>query len=163
MGRPDHRRGSAALNVDGMDAGLQAAWDRIPLPQETLAGITSAALAQQVWPLRLPAWTRPMGWLCAGGGLAMVIVAVRERGPGSLDESPTLVTRGLHGRSRNPMYVGYTALHLGLAVATRNAWMLASCLLSAGLLHRSVLRDERALRGRFGDEYDAYRSRVPRY
>ena len=138
-------------------------WDHTPLPMETLGGIAAAALAQHAQPLRLPAWTRPTGWMFVCGGLALVIAATRERGPGSLEKPGTLVTRGLHGRSRNPMYLGFDVVQLGLAGATRNVWMLASWPLSAGLLHRSTLREERWLRKTFGDEYDSYRAGVPRY
>jgi protein-S-isoprenylcysteine O-methyltransferase Ste14 len=97
------------------------------------------------------------------GGLALVIAAVRERGPGSLEEPGTLLTRGLHGRSRNPMYLGFSMVQLGLAGATRNVWILASYPVSAGVLHQSILREERWLRAKFGDEYDTYRAGVPRY
>jgi protein-S-isoprenylcysteine O-methyltransferase Ste14 len=41
--------------------------------------------------------------------------------------------------------------------------MLATCPISAALVHRWVLREERWLLERFGDGYDAYRTRVPRY
>lgn len=144
-------------------ARLRAAWDHTPLPLETLGGIAAAVSAQQMRPLGLPAWARPAGWLLAGGGLGLVMAALRERGPGSLEEPQSLVTRGLHGRSRNPMYLGCSAVHLGLAGATRNAWMLTSWPVSAALLHQWVLREERWLHERFGNEYDAYRARVPRY
>lgn len=144
-------------------ARFQAAVDSIPLPLETLGGIALAVLVQRRRPLRLPGRTRPAGWVLAGGGLALVIAAWRERGPGSLEQPQALVTRGLHGRSRNPIYIGCTAIELGLAGATRNAWMVAACPVSAALLHRWVLREERWLHDRFGDEYDAYRARVPRY
>ena len=143
-------------------ARFQAAADHIPLPAETLAGVVAAMLAQQVRPLRLPAWP-PAGVVLVGGGLAVVAAAWRERGPGSLEEPEELVITGLHGISRNPIYLGCTTVHLGLAGATRNGWMLATCPVSAALVHRWVLREERWLRERFGDEYDAYRVRVPRY
>ena len=143
---------------------LQDAADHIPLPAETLAGVVAAMLVQQVRPRRLPAWTRPAGFVLAGGGLAVVVAAWRERGPGSLEQPEALVTKGLHGLSRNPIYLGFTAAHLGLAGATRNGWMLATCPVSAALVHRWVLREEHWLCERFGDdEYGAYRARVPRY
>ena len=144
-------------------ARLQAAADHIPLPAETLAGVMAAMLAQQVRPLRLPAWSRPAGLVLAGGGLAVVVAAWRERGPGSLEAPEALVTTGLHGVSRNPIYLGCTAVHLGLAGATRNGWMLATCPVSAALVHRWVLREEGWLHERFGHEYAAYRGRVRRY
>jgi protein-S-isoprenylcysteine O-methyltransferase Ste14 len=61
------------------------------------------------------------------------------------------------------MYVGFTTAHLGLALAARNGWMLATCPVSAALLHRWVLREKGWLHGRFGEPYDAYLARVPRY
>lgn len=142
---------------------LQAVADRIPLPAETLTGIVAGGLAQRVRPLRLFAWARPAGWVLTGGGLTVLVVAWRERGPGSLEEPEALVTTGLHGVSRNPIYLGFTAVHLGLAGATRNGWMLVTCPVSAALVHRWVLREEEWLGERFGDEYAAYRARVPRY
>jgi protein-S-isoprenylcysteine O-methyltransferase Ste14 len=142
---------------------LQAVADRIPLPAETLTGIVAGGMAQRVRPLLLSAWARPAGWVLTGGGLTVLVVAWRERGPGSLEEPEALVTTGLHGVSRNPIYLGFTAVHLGLAGATRNGWMLVTCPVSAALVHRWVLREEEWLGERFGDEYAAYRARVPRY
>lgn len=142
---------------------LQAAWDRTPLPLETIAGIAAAVLVQRPRPRRLPRWCRPTGWLALSSGLALVIAALREREGQPLEAPGTLVTHGLHGRSRNPMYLGFTLIQAGLSGVTRNAWMLASCLPSATLLHRSILREEQWLRERFADEYDAYVGRVPRY
>jgi protein-S-isoprenylcysteine O-methyltransferase Ste14 len=144
-------------------ARLQAVADRIPLPAETLTGVVAGGLAQRVRPLRLSAWARPAGWVLTGVGLTVLVVAWRERGPGSLEEPEALVTTGLHGVSRNPIYLGVTAVHLGLAGATRNGWMLVTCPVSATLVHRWVLREEGWLSERFGDEYAAYRARVPRY
>lgn len=146
-----------------MSGRVRTAWEHTPLPWETLGGIAAAMLTQHARPLRLPAWTRLTGWMVVCGGLALVISAVRERGPGSLEKPGTLVTTGLHGRSRNPMYVGFCVVQVGLAGATRNAWILASCPVSAGLLHQSILGEERLLRSTFGDEYDSYRASVPRY
>lgn len=144
-------------------ARIKAVADQIPLPAETLVGVVAAMLTQRVRPLRLSAWTRPAGLVVAGGGLAVLLAAWRERGPGSLEEPEALVITGLHGISRNPIYLGCTAVHLGLAGVTRNGWMLATCAVSAALVHRWVLREEGWLRERFGDGYDAYRARVPRY
>jgi protein-S-isoprenylcysteine O-methyltransferase Ste14 len=99
--------------------------------------------------------------LCAG--LGVVATAVRERGPGALEDPDTLVTWGLHARSRNPMYLGVSVAQLGLAGASRNAWMLASSAVSAALLHRSILQEEPWLDRRFGPDYDTYRAEVPRW
>jgi protein-S-isoprenylcysteine O-methyltransferase Ste14 len=137
--------------------------DRVPLPGETITGVLAALLAQRVRPLALPARARPVGAACATGGLALVLAAWRERGPVALEHPSALVTTGVHGASRNPMYVGFDVLHLGLAGLTRNGWMLVTWPTSAALLHRAVRAEEGMLAERFGAEYDAYRARVPRY
>jgi protein-S-isoprenylcysteine O-methyltransferase Ste14 len=144
-------------------ARVEAVADRIPLPAETLVGVAAAVLLQRARPWVLPAWTRPAGAVCTVGGLALVGTAWRERGPGSLEDPAALVTTRLHGISRNPMYVGFTAAQLGLGGVARNGWGLVTCPVSAVLLHRWVLREERWLRERFGRDYDAYRAGVPRY
>jgi protein-S-isoprenylcysteine O-methyltransferase Ste14 len=137
--------------------------DRIPLPAETLGGVVVGAVVQRMRPWPLPSAVRPAGIACVAAGIGLVAVAWRERGPGDLEHPVALVTTGVHARTRNPIYVGFTLAHLGLAAATRNGWMLATCPLSAALVHRWVPREERWLHERFGAEYDAYRARVPRY
>lgn len=144
-------------------ARARAAVDRVPLPAETLVGVLVGVLLQRARPWVLQVGTRPVGAMCAVGGLALVVAAVRERGPGSLEEPATLVTTGLHGVSRNPMYVGCTAVQLGLGGVARSGWMLAASPASAALLHLAVLREERWLGERFGTAYDSYRAEVPRY
>ena len=63
--------------------------------------------------------------------------------PGLAGGAATAGHPGVHGSPRNPIYLGCGAVHLGLAGATRNAWMLATWPVSAALLHRAVLREER--------------------
>ena len=146
-----------------MASRLHDLWVRTPVPVETLAGVVAGAVAQRLRPLRLPAPARPVGLALVLTGLALVVEAVRERGPGSVDAPAGLTTEGLHGRSRNPMYVGLTLAQVGLAGATRNGWALVLSPVSAAALHLAVLREERWLRNRFGAAYQGYAARVPRY
>ena len=137
--------------------------DRVPLPGEILGSMAVGAVLQRVRPLLVPHAVRPAGILCAVAGTSLVAVAWREHWPGDLVHPATLVTTGVHGRTRNPIYVGFTLAHLGLAAATRGGWMLATCPVGAALVHRCVPREEAQLHELFGAEYDAYRARVPRY
>lgn len=78
--------------------------------------------------------------------------------------SPTgLVTGGPYRYSRNPMYVGWTALYIGIALVVESAWPLVFLPAIVVLVHRAVRREERALAERFGGGYAAYRERVRRY
>jgi len=74
-----------------------------------------------------------------------------------------LVTDGPYGRTRNPMYLGHLLFVVGLAAATCSP---LAVLLGARQLARfreRVRVDEGRLERIFGDEYRAYRQRVPRW
>lgn len=76
----------------------------------------------------------------------------------------SLVTAGLYSHCRNPMYVGNFFLLLGLAIAS-NSWVFAlvGIPLSLGMHRAIVAAEEHFLRTRFGEEFDAYCARVPRW
>ncbi|KAA5596729.1 methyltransferase family protein [Blastochloris sulfoviridis] len=75
-----------------------------------------------------------------------------------------LVTTGLYGRLRNPMYVGLILLLVGLALALASDWLIVMAVPAALVLHYGVvLREERYLEAKFGDDYRRYTAEVPRY
>ena len=80
-----------------------------------------------------------------------------------LEQPATLISTGPYAISRNPMYVGWTLLYLGVALVARNAWMFALLPVVAWVIHRDVLREERKLKQTFGEEYLRYRKLVRRY
>ena len=75
-----------------------------------------------------------------------------------------LVTSGPFRISRNPIYLSLAILVVALGLWMRNAWMpllLPPTLLA---LHFLVIRrEERYLQLRFGERYERYRARVPRW
>ena len=82
----------------------------------------------------------------------------------SIESPAKLLTTGPYARSRNPMYVGWTLLHLGISVAANSVWMIS--LLPAAIVFThfvDVRREERILKAAFGDQYRAYQERVRRY
>ena len=74
-----------------------------------------------------------------------------------------LVTWGPYRVSRNPMYLGVTSAYLGIALVNNHAWPLV--LLPAALVALTLIikREERYLRGAFGDAYDQYCRHVRRW
>ncbi|MCJ2164309.1 MULTISPECIES: isoprenylcysteine carboxylmethyltransferase family protein [unclassified Pseudodesulfovibrio] len=75
-----------------------------------------------------------------------------------------LVTDGAYQYSRNPMYVGFMSILVGLGVAIGSLWMLASALLMFLYLSIYVIpREEAYLGRRFGAEYKTYRNIVRRW
>jgi protein-S-isoprenylcysteine O-methyltransferase Ste14 len=78
--------------------------------------------------------------------------------------TPSLVTDGLFAYSRNPAYVSLTLLYVGIALLLDNVWMVLFLVPVLVLMHYGViLREERYLTEKFGDEYRAYTQRVRRW
>lgn len=75
-----------------------------------------------------------------------------------------LVTHGPYRFTRNPIYVGDAITYLGAAIALDAGWSLVLAPVAVMIVHLFVIRkEERHLRERFGEAYDAYRSRVRRW
>jgi protein-S-isoprenylcysteine O-methyltransferase Ste14 len=74
-----------------------------------------------------------------------------------------LLTEGIYGRVRNPRYLEFllfVLVYVGFANYA-GTWVLY--ILCFPAIHAIVLLEERELHDRFGEEYEAYRRRVPRY
>ena len=61
------------------------------------------------------------------------------------------------------MYLGWCLLHLGVAAAVGSSWVVATFPPAAAWMHHEVVREERALTARFGEEFKRYCATVPRY
>ena len=102
-------------------------------------------------------------------GAALAIPAMRGfRSAGTHVEpwkpSTALVTGGIFGWLRNPMYVGLTLLLTGLSILLASDWMLVMTIIFVPVIHFGVVkREERYLEAKFGDAYRQYKARVPRY
>lgn len=110
-----------------------------------------------------------IGVVFIAGGLALMFPARRAFVSAGTNVEPwkpslNLVTTGLFGRLRNPMYVGGTLALAGLSIALASDWMLALTIVCAFVLHFGVVkREERYLEARFGQAYRDYCAAVPRY
>ena len=123
-------------------------------------------------PLTLPVADLVL-WVAGGDlillGTAIFAVAVRNF---SRAETPipstrpvqTLVTTGVHGLSRNPIYVGMFLIYVGIGVAVRSPWVLIlAAPLAVTMRYGVVAREEAYLEWRFGDAYREYKARVRRW
>ena len=76
----------------------------------------------------------------------------------------TLVTNGIYRYTRNPIYVSFMALYLGIGFMLGNGWLLALALPFLLILQFGVIaREERYLEKKFGEPYLAYKRRVRRW
>ena len=101
-------------------------------------------------------------------GMAVFAASVRDfstAGTPVQGTKPTraLVTSGIFGWSRNPIYVGMFLLYVGIGVAVRSTSILALTLPLALVMRYGVIaREETYLERRFGEAYRAYKTRVRR-
>lgn len=97
-------------------------------------------------------------------GWALLVMAKRRTAllPGGATR--VLIDTGPFGMSRNPLYVGLTALDIGLALLWPSFWALLLVPIGFALLWWGAVRPEEAyLRSKFGEEYAAYCTRVRRW
>lgn len=107
----------------------------------------------------------------ATAGLAIVAIAIgafiKARttiNPMKPDKAEKLVINGLYRISRNPMYLGMLLLLLGWAAYLQNILSLAPVVLFVVTMTLFQIRpEEKALRKKFGPDYDAYCNRVRRW
>lgn len=114
-----------------------------------------------------------MSWM-AGGAMVLIGFAIVAAGARNFSRAATpvpsnkpvrtLVTTGVHGWSRNPIYFGMMLLYAGVGIAAHSPWVLVVALpLVVILRYRVVAREEAYLERRFGDVYREYKARVRRW
>ena len=75
-----------------------------------------------------------------------------------------LVVTGIHGWSRNPIYLGMFLVYFGIGIAVRSPSILILTLPLAVIIRYGVVaREEAYLERRFGDAYRDYKARVRRW
>jgi protein-S-isoprenylcysteine O-methyltransferase Ste14 len=79
-------------------------------------------------------------------------------------QATALVTGGIYRITRNPMYVGLMLVLLAWAVGLGSPVSLAGPVMFIMYMNRfQIGPEEAALAAKFGDEFEAYRSRVRRW
>jgi protein-S-isoprenylcysteine O-methyltransferase Ste14 len=99
--------------------------------------------------------------LAAAGirGFSRAATPVRSKEP-----TRVLVTTGIHGWTRNPIYLGMFLVYGGIGIAARSPWTLILTLpLAITIRYGVVAREEAYLERRFGEAYRDYKARVRRW
>ncbi len=80
------------------------------------------------------------------------------------EQASVLVDSGPFEYSRNPIYVGASAVFSGISLLLNNLWGFLILPGVLAVVQRGVIeREEAHLRARFGEAYEAYTERVPRW
>lgn len=74
-----------------------------------------------------------------------------------------LVTAGIYCYSRNPAFLGFDFMYIGLLLMYFNLSMLAVSAFAIIMLHMQILQEEHFLIDTFGEEYMEYKKHVFRY
>jgi len=124
------------------------------------------------WPFTFPG-TDMLQWIIAGS-MIILGVAIMAAGIRNFSRAATpvpsnqpvraLVTSGIHGWSRNPIYAGMFLIYAGIGIAVRSPWILILALpLAVTIRNGVVAREEAYLERRFGEDYCHYKARVRRW
>jgi protein-S-isoprenylcysteine O-methyltransferase Ste14 len=159
-----------------------------PLPEALLEGLLVIALPVWIYEVLAFAWPLPwhlvpdslgivildsglaraLGALLVASGLALFALALAAFGDGwrvgiDTERPGELVTRGVFGISRNPIFVFMNAYALGTFLLSGRLVFLIFALLAVAALHSQIRREEAFLEDAYGEAYRAYRVATPRY
>jgi len=139
-----------------------------------LGSLLAGFLVNWLLPLPFPAaWAGTLSWIIAGLliliGLSVFAAGIRNfTGAGTPvpTNEPTraLVTTGIHGITRNPIYLGMFLIYAGIGIAAQNLWILILLVpLAIAMRYGVVAREETYLEKLFGEAYRDYKIRVRRW
>lgn len=116
-------------------------------------------------------WETPFCWIGIGIAAAGVLIFIaamltmRDSWRAGIPEKDKteLVTTGIYRLSRNPAFLGFDLMYIGLLVAFFNIVHLLFVLYAVVMLHLQILQEEQFLTATFGDKYIKYKRNAGRY
>jgi protein-S-isoprenylcysteine O-methyltransferase Ste14 len=136
-----------------------------------LGAIALGLVLHFTWPLRLVPGvvSVPLGATAVLAAVALFLYAVRTFRtagtpvPGNRPTT-TVVRTGPYRYSRNPIYLAFSLLQLGLAFWVNTLWLLVTLVPAVALMSFVVIpREELYLETRFPSDYLAYKTSVRRW
>jgi protein-S-isoprenylcysteine O-methyltransferase Ste14 len=140
-------------------------------PLVYLVAIALGLVLHAFWPVRLSPRPlgAPVGALLTFAAIALFVSAVRTFRaagtpvPGNLPAT-AIVRTGPYRLSRNPIYLAFSLLQLGLSFWIDSLALLLTLIPAVALMSAVVIpREERYLEARFPAEYAAYKASVRRW
>ena len=155
----------------GMPAGADNPGVVAPPPLIYLGGFLVALVCRWFWPIPIDGASRGLwpGLMMIALGVGIAIWGRRTMVAAGTNVNPsrpamTIVSSGPFRFSRNPLYLSLTTIYMGLTLAVNTWWGVVVLIPLLLVMHLGVvLREERYLEQRFGEQYRQYRSRVRRY
>jgi len=158
--------GDAILEHDAKGPGV-----KLPPPLVFTVALLVSALLQASWPVGLSdlAMIRYLGVaLCVSSIIALLdmVLMFRRHKTSIKPWKPTaqVLSHGPYAFSRNPIYLGFCFLAVGIGLVLNSLWMTLSFIPAAFIvLHTAILKEEKYLENKFGEEYRHYKKRVRRW
>lgn len=79
------------------------------------------------------------------------------------NDKTEIITSGIYSISRNPAFLAFDCVYVGLLLIAFNWILLALSVFAMTMLHLQILQEETFLSKTFGAEYNVYKSKVRRY
>lgn len=118
---------------------------------------------------KVPLWLKITGLAMNTVGVVVFITSVLQmkdnwRAGVSWEEETSLVTTGIYSVSRNPAFLGFDLMYIGILLSFFNRYLLIVTLITVLLFHLQIVNvEEDFLKKAFGEEYLRYQTEVCRY
>lgn len=139
-------------------------------PLVLLAAITLGVVLNLIWPMPfIPSALVLAGPVVLFAAVLLFILSLREfRAAGTpvrgSERTSTIVRTGPYRLSRNPIYLAFALLLLGLALSLNDLWLLITLAAFVGFISIFVIpREEQFLERNFQDQYSEYKATVRRW
>jgi len=110
-----------------------------------------------------------LGTALAVAGLTIIVTTILQMRRAKTNVEPwkpttAILDGGLYGISRNPIYAAMCLIYLGVSFLFNSFWFLPPLVPVLLIVHFGViLREEKYLERKFGEEYLNYKNRVRRW
>ncbi|MBN2393159.1 MAG: isoprenylcysteine carboxylmethyltransferase family protein [Anaerolineae bacterium] len=101
------------------------------------------------------------GWILVATGI--IVRALAAIALGSTQKIEALVTSGIYGETRNPIYLAMVLVMVGAALVSRAMLAIGWAAASMAALYWLAKREERDLEQAFGETYRRYKQNVPMF
>jgi protein-S-isoprenylcysteine O-methyltransferase Ste14 len=146
---------------------MRVRWANIPLPEANIIGLVLGSILRIIF--HVPIFEAWLVRLSIGSpallfGVALCTWSVIAANLIDIESPDRLLTSGPYSFSRNPMYVGWMLIHLGIAILLNSVWLLVSLVIAFVYIHFfEIPAEERELGEKFGEDYRLYSDQVRRY
>ncbi len=145
-----------------------------PPPLIFLSGLIFGGIIQMIFPLYIfPAsyvmFSRIAGILLAVFAIGIIVSAQRKMKGAKTNIEPwkptnSIISDGVYSHSRNPVYVAMVSIYLGITLIFNAFWFLPFLIVILIIITFGViLREEKYLEKKFGDQYLNYKESVRRW